>query len=229
SGARRQRYGFAIVSRSGVGLQRLCGPGGMGGEFFPGCGRNRTGDPFLRLDFPMRGPSLRRRFPTRYLLAGAFMSSSVFGLTSSELVVAESGAGVRPPVLVGVGSGGERYPALRLRDTPQRIGRHPRAHLVIAHPSVSKFHLEVQTIGPVVFVRDLDSTNGTFVNGRRVSGLTPIGPGDEGRIGTVTFQVDCNPAGTGESVEIGGRTEVSLDLWIKESLDELASGGGLHV
>jgi EAL domain-containing protein (putative c-di-GMP-specific phosphodiesterase class I) len=213
----------------GVGLQRLCGSGGMGGEFFPGCGRNRLGEAFRGLDFPMRGLSLLRRFPTRYILAGAFMSSSVFGLTSSEFVVDESGATLRPPILVGVGAGGERYPALHLRETPQRIGRHPRAHLVIAHPGVSKFHLEVQLIGPVVFVRDLESTNGTFVNGRRISGLTPIGPGDEVRVGTVTFQVDCSPAGPGESVEIGGRTELSLDHWIKESLDELAGGGGLHV
>lgn len=177
----------------------------------------------------LQGFTLRRRQPAFSFVAGTVMSSSLFGLTSSEFVFDEVGTTAHHPVLVGVGSGGERYPALRIRETPQRIGRHPRAHLVIAHPGVSKFHLEVRAIGPTVFVRDLDSTNGTFVNGRRVCGLTPIGPDDQVRVGTVTFQVRQNPAEAGESVEISGRTELSLDHWIRESLDELAGGGGLHV
>jgi EAL domain-containing protein (putative c-di-GMP-specific phosphodiesterase class I) len=156
------------------------------------------------------------------------MSSSVFGLTSSEFVVDDTAA-LRPPIFIGVGSSGERYPVLQIRDTPQRIGRHPRAHLVIAHPGVSKFHLEVLAISSTVFVRDLDSTNGTFVNGRRIAGLTPIGAGDQVRVGTVTFEVHREPADAGDSIEISGCTELSLDHWIQESLDELASGGGLHV
>lgn len=156
------------------------------------------------------------------------MSSSVFGLTSSEFHVDDGGMALRPPVLIGLSARGEHFPPLHVGETPQRIGRHPRAHLVIAHPGVSKFHLEVLAIGATVFIRDLDSTNGTFVNGRRISGLMSIGSGDEVRVGTVTFRLQREPMDPAESHVISGRTELSLDHWIRESIDELSEGGGLQ-
>ena len=38
-------------------------------------------------------------------------------------------------------------------------------------------------------VQDLDSTNGTYVDGERVSQPTAIGPGRTVRIGTTTFEL----------------------------------------
>lgn len=49
------------------------------------------------------------------------------------------------------------------------IGREPSSDLCIDSPKVSKRHAAVTTTGNDQIVQDLDSSNGTLVNGRRVS------------------------------------------------------------
>ena len=39
------------------------------------------------------------------------------------------------------------------------------------------------------FLEDLNSTNGTFVNGERLTRATPIEPGDDFRVGGTTMQL----------------------------------------
>jgi DNA-binding NtrC family response regulator len=48
------------------------------------------------------------------------------------------------------------------------IGSQPGNALTITHPTVSRFHARIELDPLGVLVRDLDSTNGTFVNGLRV-------------------------------------------------------------
>jgi EAL domain-containing protein (putative c-di-GMP-specific phosphodiesterase class I) len=55
-----------------------------------------------------------------------------------------------------------------------QVGRRSDIHLCLAHPSVSKAHAEFVASEAALFVRDLGSTNGTFVNGERISVDTPI-------------------------------------------------------
>ncbi|MBC9820265.1 DUF3662 and FHA domain-containing protein [Terrabacter sp. MAHUQ-38] len=65
---------------------------------------------------------------------------------------------------------GDRYPLLGSLTT---LGRDETADIVIDDPGVSRRHSEIRvtTDGPhlVTSIRDLNSTNGTFVNGERVS------------------------------------------------------------
>jgi S-DNA-T family DNA segregation ATPase FtsK/SpoIIIE len=49
------------------------------------------------------------------------------------------------------------------------IGRTPQAHLDLADPDVSRQHAELRVELDGVSVRDLDSTNGTWLNGSRVT------------------------------------------------------------
>src|SRR5437879_4827139 len=49
------------------------------------------------------------------------------------------------------------------------IGRVEDNTFQIAEPSVSSHHCEVLLRGPEVVVRDLNSTNGTFINGEKVT------------------------------------------------------------
>ncbi|WP_338767450.1 FHA domain-containing protein [Massilia sp. METH4] len=49
------------------------------------------------------------------------------------------------------------------------IGRHPHNDIVLEHPTVSGDHAAITTILDDSFLEDLYSTNGTFVNGQRVS------------------------------------------------------------
>jgi hypothetical protein len=58
---------------------------------------------------------------------------------------------------------------LAVEDDPIVIGRLPTCTLVLADPNVSRRHAEVHRSDGQVIVTDLGSTNGTLVNGLRVS------------------------------------------------------------
>lgn len=53
-------------------------------------------------------------------------------------------------------------------DRPLSIGRHAENDIVIDHMGVSGRHARVEVEGETVVLTDLQSTNGTFVNGKRV-------------------------------------------------------------
>jgi FHA domain/Domain of unknown function (DUF1707) len=57
------------------------------------------------------------------------------------------------------------------------LGRSSGCHLVLADDSVSRRHAELVAFGGRWHVRDLGSTNGTWVNGRQV-GDAEVRPGD---------------------------------------------------
>ena len=59
-----------------------------------------------------------------------------------------------------------------------QVGRRTDVNLSIAHSSVSKLHAEFIATEIALFVRDLGSTNGTFVNGKRIMQDTSIGAHD---------------------------------------------------
>lgn len=84
---------------------------------------------------------------------------------------------------------GQERPALVLGDQPLRIGRLPSNDLVIDHdPTVSGEHATVWREGGAVFVRDLGSRNGTFVNGKRVR-RAELHDGDKLNVGAVRLVV----------------------------------------
>lgn len=61
------------------------------------------------------------------------------------------------------------------------IGRHPMNDLrfdIDKDPDVSSKHAEIRVVGETVTLRDLESTNGTFVNGQRVTGERVLAGGD---------------------------------------------------
>lgn len=78
------------------------------------------------------------------------------------------------------------------------FGRDPGAGVYVDHPSVSRRHACV-AIGPEgAVLEDLESRNGTFLNGRRIEGPTKIGHGALIGLGpiTLTFSVLAAPAST---------------------------------
>jgi signal transduction histidine kinase len=81
---------------------------------------------------------------------------------------------------------GRRFP-LPDRE-PQLIGRSTEA-IPIADESVSRRHAELTPDDGRWWIRDLESTNGTFVNGEPVLDRVPIQPGDRIRCGDTEFQL----------------------------------------
>lgn len=59
-----------------------------------------------------------------------------------------------------------------------KIGRDPQNDQVIAHPSVSRFHGRIQKEDESFYIYDLNSTNGTYVNGRAIHKKRVLKPGD---------------------------------------------------
>jgi hypothetical protein len=69
------------------------------------------------------------------------------------------------------------------------LGRSPECALALPSAQASRRHASVRRDGDRVLVRDLGSTNGTFVNGERVTGERALASGDRIDVGgtTVTF------------------------------------------
>ncbi|HZF92957.1 DUF1707 and FHA domain-containing protein [Streptomyces sp.] len=70
-----------------------------------------------------------------------------------------------------------------------RIGRDPASGLRLTHETVSRIHAELSRQGGMWILRDLGSTNGTVVNGRRVIGATVVREGDQVSFGQVGFRL----------------------------------------
>ncbi|MGH2535508.1 MAG: FHA domain-containing protein [Thermomicrobiales bacterium] len=68
------------------------------------------------------------------------------------------------------------------------VGRHAICDLVIEEPFVSGEHAELSAVSGQWFLRDLNSTNGTFLNGERVDGYADIHPGDVVQFGRVKLE-----------------------------------------
>lgn len=69
------------------------------------------------------------------------------------------------------------------------IGRVEDNTFQIAEPSVSSHHCEVLLRGSDVVVRDLNSTNGTFINGEKVT-ETVLKPGQVLRLGQIEMRLE---------------------------------------
>lgn len=78
---------------------------------------------------------------------------------------------------------------LEITETPKIIGRGERCDLVLQDSSVSSSHAEVILRGGEAWIRDLNSTNGTWVNGDKVSREVKIKPGDRVEFGDVILQL----------------------------------------
>ena len=148
------------------------------------------------------------------------------------------------------GIGGEGTPAirivgeLRVIDGPDEghrfairdgsvLGRAESAEIVLADPGglLSREHAKISVHGGVPVLEDLNSTNGTFLNGERVDGATPIRVGDQIRLGANTLEVVPRSSegelritggpGAGNVVEVRGAAtigrEPECDLQVLDS------------
>jgi predicted component of type VI protein secretion system len=78
---------------------------------------------------------------------------------------------------------------LKLADGVTVIGRHDDCLIRIKSSQVSRRHCELYEVADKLTLRDLGSSNGTFVNGKKVSGQQALKHGDEVTVGAVTLRV----------------------------------------
>ncbi len=84
-----------------------------------------------------------------------------------------------------------------------RVGREMGLEVVIDNVAVSRHQAEIRLQDALWFVRDLDSGNGTFLNGRRLAGLAPLKRGDEISFGKFSLFFDHVPAEPAPPLYIG--------------------------
>ena len=70
------------------------------------------------------------------------------------------------------------------------IGRAVDNDVRLTSGLVSRHHCRIESGPDGVWVVDLGSANGTFVNGQRVSGPTVLSPGDAVQFGAVQFRYE---------------------------------------
>lgn len=73
--------------------------------------------------------------------------------------------------------------------TPFELGRSREADVFLRDPEVSRRHARFEGQNGVVYVEDLKSSNGTFLNGRRVGEAIEVRQGDEIDVGTTRLVV----------------------------------------
>ena len=103
------------------------------------------------------------------------------------------------------------------------IGRDPNAMVKVMDHGVSRQHAEIFKIGEMCFIRDLKSTNGTFVNDQKVSEEL-LRAGDQVRIGNtvLTFEDGGGPATEEKKVDFDQGKELQASSTIELKLDRSA-------
>ena len=110
---------------------------------------------------------------------------------SSVQEISSHGLALKPSVWFFAGQVDESEPVrhVPIRSTPFRIGRRSDLPLTLPCGCVSKEHAELFERDSALWIRDLESTNGTYVNGERIHDAVRLKEGDIVQFATVVFRV----------------------------------------
>ena len=93
------------------------------------------------------------------------------------------------PSILAVIEGSLKGTELVLDRKELRIGRAPNSDLVLDDDYVSTQHARIQRIDDGWMIQDLNSTNGTYVDGQRIGAPVNITPEMQIRIGNTVFEL----------------------------------------
>ncbi len=145
---------------------------------------------------------------------------------SARMPPVDSGGGDVPIRLVAEGGPFDG----RLYDIPGgevAVGRAVDNDMVLDDPSLSRKHARVRRApGGRIEVEDLGSSNGTFVNGRRV-GKGAAGPGDSVRFGELSFRIEGPTAGGTRANQPSASN--GWIVWVAVAVAIVAIGAGAAV
>jgi predicted component of type VI protein secretion system len=115
-----------------------------------------------------------------------------------------------------------RRKVFTMQTTTAVIGRAHGNAFRIPSAQVSRRHCRLLVEGGLVKVEDMESVNGTFLNGRRIKGTEYVRPGDRLEVGPVAFTVEYEPSPEGLKRLRGEEEEDSVP--VLEALEALADG-----
>src|SRR6266699_2315963 len=165
------------------------------------------GETTVRLGHPADGPELScsTGAPPR--------PRTVIAAKPVMAAAAAPAAPAAPVMATGASTASHREPSVirRLPTKVLRIGRAPDNDIVVSDLSVSRYHAELRRTANAYQIIDLDSHNGTFVNGQQV-GSAPLTEGDIVGIGPSTFRLSGTELQ--EFVDTGDVSLVARDLTV---------------
>jgi hypothetical protein len=97
---------------------------------------------------------------------------------------------------------------LPLTEGEHVAGRDSECSLTIDSRTVSRQHARITVLASAVTIEDLASTNGTRINGARVSAATRLAAGDEVSLGGETLQVRLRN-GAGMTIKVDGESHLN--------------------
>jgi EAL domain-containing protein (putative c-di-GMP-specific phosphodiesterase class I) len=164
-------------------------------------------------------------------------SSLTTGFLMNSLQNGQTSAGINSNVSVGDASGSRAatFPEglwVLVRSTAESnshhrvnvfgpsftVGRNASTNLCLSDPTVSGRHAEIVTINRDLFIRDLNSTNGTLLNGRRLQHLTGLRSGDVLHFGSVMYTLESS---TDECMSSTVTADVSAEAMAHLQFDKL--------
>jgi pSer/pThr/pTyr-binding forkhead associated (FHA) protein len=119
-----------------------------------------------------------------------------------------------------VKAGGEVNKTYDLDQEKLVIGRDPKCEIVFSDIEVSRNHVEIIQAEDSFQIKDLDSTNGTFLNGRKIKKPVDLNNGDLISIGkNYVLEFIIEP----EEKELATDQQIEVDLPNEEMRDEEVS------
>lgn len=128
-------------------------------------------------------------------------------------------------VPVRVPTGSVKVPFIVGKERAITLGRDPRNDLVVPDAEVSKRHAEIRFRDGAFMVIDLNSSNGTFVNGRR-RGACSVKPGDLLEIGQSAFEVAARVVKS-EVGQVSIVNDCQTQVLMASPLEELMATGAV--
>jgi pSer/pThr/pTyr-binding forkhead associated (FHA) protein len=114
--------------------------------------------------------------------------------------------------------GSSRTRTIQLKADNVIVGRQDGCGVRIPSAKVSRQHCRLTFQDGILHVEDLESANGTFLNGARVSGREIVRPGDRLEVGPVTFLVkyQLSQAAVDQLLQMEEPTEAIPEMDVEE-------------
>ncbi|CAA9575185.1 MAG: hypothetical protein AVDCRST_MAG88-2748, partial [uncultured Thermomicrobiales bacterium] len=116
------------------------------------------------------------------------------------------------PFRLRVESGPNAGQSFVIEATGTTIGRQAGNTIVLDDGRLSRQHARLDLQEGELVVTDLESANGTVLNGRPVSGTLPLRPGDTLQLGDTTLRVEGGGGGAPATARAGDVPTAAVDL-----------------
>ncbi len=125
----------------------------------------------------------------RHELAGVPVEDATSESREEARGPADLRAGVEPRLEVVAAMGHEPDTVFEIGDG-MTLGRSNGADLLVDDPFASAAHARIFPRGPFMYIEDLGSTNGTYLNGRQLRRAEQLKPADTVRIGDSEYRYE---------------------------------------